>query len=177
MRRDAMKRLMWAAVAGGLSWAGGAQAQQAAACRGCGDEGLMLVPPAERLSVGDVFADASVQVQVTFFLLIAASLAAVAIWAASLGKVGRGDAKGLAGALGRLRIVRSGGAPLGALTASYVLFSGFLGIANVRPTPSAAVMAPGWAEAAMAVMLGLLATTVAVLCERHLEGRIRRAEA
>jgi hypothetical protein len=27
------------------------------------------------------------------------------------------------------------------------------------------------------VMLGLLATTVAVLCERHLEGRIRRAAA
>jgi hypothetical protein len=40
-----------------------------------------------------------------------------------------------------------------------------------------AVLAPGWAEAAMAVMLGLLATTVAVLCERHLEGRIRRAAA
>jgi hypothetical protein len=37
-------------------------------------------------------------------------------------------------------------------------------------------MAPGWAEAALAVMLGLLATTVAVVCERHLEGRIRRAD-
>jgi biopolymer transport protein ExbB/TolQ len=38
-------------------------------------------------------------------------------------------------------------------------------------------MAPGWAEAALAVMLGLLATFVAVVCERHLEGKIRRAAA
>jgi hypothetical protein len=76
-----------------------------------------------------------------------------------------------------LKIVRSGGAPLGALAASYTLTSGFMGLANVRPTPSLAVLAPGWAEAAAALMLGLLATTVAVLCERHLEGRIRRAAA
>ena len=71
--------------------------------------------------------------------------------------------------------MRSGGAPLGALGASYVLFAGFMGIANVRPTPSVAVLAPGWAEAALAVMLGLLATTVGVLCERHLEARIPMA--
>ena len=42
----------------------------------------------------------------------------------------------VAGALGRLKIVRSAGIPLGALAASYILFSGFLGIANVRPAPS-----------------------------------------
>ena len=47
----------------------------------------------------------------------------------------------------------------------------------MRPAPSISVMAPGWAEAALAVMLGLLATTIAVTCERHLEARIRRAAA
>jgi hypothetical protein len=136
-----------------------------------------LVPPAERLSFGDVFADASVLVQTVFAVLIASAVAAVAIWAMGLGKVGKADAKGLAAALGRLKIVRAAGTPLGALAAAYVLLSGFLGIANVRPTPTMAVMAPGWAEAALAVMLGLLATTVGVLCERHLEAQIRRAAA
>ena len=83
----------------------------------------------------------------------------------------------LAGALGRLRIVRSGATPLGLLAASYIIFSGFLGMANVRPAPTLTVLAPGLAEAALAVMLGLLATVIAVVCERHLEGRIRRAAA
>lgn len=156
---------------------GAAQAQEAAKCGGCAEDGLTLVPPAERLTVGGVFADAALEMQVLLALLILAALASLAIWALNLPKVGKGDARALAGALGRLRIVRSGGAPLGALGASYVLFAGFVGLANVRPTPSIGVLAPGWAEAALALMLGLLATTIGVLCERHLEARIRRAAA
>jgi len=140
-------------------------------------EPLTWAPPAERLSVLGVLAHATGAVQAAFAILIAAAVAAVAVWAMSLGKVGGGDAKGVAVALGRLRIVRSGGAPLGLLAASYTLFACFLGMANVRPAPSLTVLAPGFAEAALAVMLGLLATTVAVVCERHLEGRIRRAAA
>lgn len=156
---------------------GAAQAQEAAKCAGCAEDGMTLVPPAERLTLGGVFADASLEVQVILALLIAAALSSLVIWGLSLPKVGKGDARALAGALGRLRIVRSGGAPLGALGASYVLFAGFVGLANVRPTPSIGVLAPGWAEAALALMLGLLATTVGVLCERHLEARIRGAAA
>jgi biopolymer transport protein ExbB/TolQ len=140
-------------------------------------QGMTVVPPEERLTLVRVFADAALPVQLVFALLLAAAVAAVAIWALSLRKVGLADAKGLAGALGRLRIVRSGATPLGLLAASYTLFSGFLGMSNVRPAPSITIMAPGWAEAALAVMLGLLATTVAVICERHLEARVRRAAA
>ena len=156
------------AGAGGLLWPAAAWAQAAA---------YSVVPPAQRLTVAGVFADAAVEVQVVFLLLLASVIAALAVWALSLGKVGQADAKGLAGALGRLRIVRSAATPLGCLAASYTLFSGFIGLANVRPAPTITVLAPGWAEAALAVMLGLLATTVAVACERHLEGRIRRAAA
>lgn len=148
--------------------AGAASAQEA---------GYTLVPAAERLTVGDVFADASTEMQAVLFLLLAAAAASVVVWAMSLGKVGKADAKGLAGALARLRIVRSAGVPLGCLAAAYVMFSSFLGISNVRPAPSLTVVAPGLAEATLAIMLGLLATTVAVVCERHLEGRIRRAAA
>lgn len=148
--------------------AGAASAQEA---------GYTLVPAAERLTVGDVFADASTEMQAVLFLLLAAAAASVVVWAMSLGKVGKADAQGLAGALARLRIVRSAGVPLGCLAAAYVMFSSFLGISNVRPAPSLTVVAPGLAEATLAIMLGLLATTVAVICERHLEGRIRHAAA
>lgn len=157
-----------APAAGLLLVAGVARAQEAA---------YAIVPPAERLTFGDVFADASLIVQAVFAALIVSTIAAIAFWGMSLGKVRQGDAKALATALGRLKIVRAAGTPLGALTAAYILLSGFIGIANVRPAPTITVMAPGWAEAALAVMLGLLATTVGVLCERHLEARIRRAAA
>lgn len=155
-------------------WAGAAGAESVP---GGPAEGYTVVSIPERLTLGAVFADAAPEMQTTFLILLMSTVAAVVIWAMSLSKVGQADAKGLAGALGRLRIVRSGATPLGLLGASYVLFSMFLGIANVRPTPTLAVMAPGWAEAALAVMLGLLATFVAVVCERHLEGAIRRAAA
>ncbi len=157
--------------------AGSAQAQPAAVVQSGPAEGYAVVPPDERLTIVGVFADASPEMKALFLLLLAATVTAVAVWALSLAKVGKADAKGLAGALGRLRIVRSAATPLGLLGASYILFFGFLGMANVRPAPTITVMAPGWAEAALAVMLGLLATTVAVACERHLEGRIRRAAA
>ncbi len=156
-------------LTGAMALAGAAGAQP--------EPGYTVVPVADRLTIVKVFGDASMEVQAAFAILLISTVAALAVWATSLPKVGQADAKGLAGALGRLRIVRSGAMPLGFLAASYILFSGFLGISNVRPAPTITVMAPGWAEAALAVMLGLLATTVAVVCERHLEGRIRRAAA
>ena len=129
------------------------------------------------LSLQGVLLNAAVPVQVVMLALIVGAVVSLGLWGAGLAKVGKGDARGLAGSLGRLRIVRSAGAPLGALAASFTLMSGFIGLANVSPQPSLAVLAPGWAEAALAVMLGLLATSVAVICERHLESAIRRAAA
>ncbi len=172
-----LKRLSIATAAAVMS-AGVARAQATAEVVQAGPAvGYAVVPVSERLTIGGVFADASLEMKLAFVILLISTLAALAVWTSSLPKVGQADAKGLAGALGRLRIVRSGALPFGCLAASYILFSGFLGISNVRPAPSITVMAPGWAEAALAVMLGLLATTVAVVCERHLEGRIRRAAA
>ncbi len=162
---------MWTKVLCGLvasGFAGTAMAQ---------DVAYTLVPPAERLGLADVFADASVEVKAVMVLLVVGAAASVTLWAVTLGKVGRADTKALAGALGWLRIIRSSGVLLGVLAASFILLSSFLGVANVRPTPSLTVMAPGFAEACLAVMLGLLASTVAVICERHLEARIRRAAA
>lgn len=171
MRTTGLK-IVWTGVLGGLATAmagGAAWAQTQAA--------YTVVSASERLTVGGVFADAAVEMKLVMLLLLAAAGASVAVWGLSLGKVGKADAKGLAGALARLRIVRSAGVPLGCLAAAYVMFASFIGISNVRPAPSLTVVAPGLAEATLAIMLGLLATTVAVVCERHLEGRIRRAAA
>jgi hypothetical protein len=140
-------------------------------------DGYTIVPASERLTFAGVIADASIEVQLLMALMAAGALAAVVVWGMSLGKVGKGDARGVAAALGRLKIVRSGASPLGFLTAAYVLFNGFLGISNVRPAPDMTVLAPGFAEATLAIMLGLLASAVAVICERHLEGRVRSAAA
>ena len=137
------------------------------------DAAYTVVPAAERLSLAGVFTDATLVNQVMMALLVAATLASVAIWATSLAKVGKGEAPVVG--LGRLKIIRSAGAMLGLLGASYTLLNGFIGLSNVRPVPTASVMAPGWAEATFLVMLGLLASTVAVICERHLEGKIARA--
>lgn len=141
------------------------------------EPGYSVLPVSERLTFGDVFADASLEVKAGMALMIAGAIGAVVIWTLSLPKVGRADTKALAGALGWLRIIRSAAPLLGVLTASYILLAGFIGISNVRPAPSLTVLAPGFAEATLAVMLGLLAGTVAVICERHLETRIRRAAA
>lgn len=157
-------------VAAAVSAVAGAAAAQTAA-------NYTVVPPAERLTFGGVFADASVEVQIAMALMIAGAVGSLVIWALNLSKVGSADTKGLAGGLGWLKIVRSAGVLLGVLTASFILLSGSIGVANVRPTPSLTVLAPGFAEASLAVMLGLLASTVAVICERHLEARIRRAAA
>lgn len=160
-----MRTILLKTLALAMTFASAAAAQPAT--------GYTAVPPAERLTVGRVFADASTEVQAMLALMILAAVAAVAVWGMSLGKAA--DPRAAATALGRLRIVRSGAAPLGFLTASYVLFAGFIGIANVRPTPSLTVLAPGYAEATLAIMLGLLASALAVIGERHLEARIRQA--
>jgi hypothetical protein len=157
-------------MAAALAAAGAAQAQPQA-------QAFTVVPPAERLTAVRILAHATPVVQLVFALLMIGVLAAVAVWVMGLGQVGKGDARRLAAALGRLKIMRSVAAPLGLLGASYTLLNGFIGLSNIRPTPTLAVLAPGWAEAALAVLLGLLATTVAVACERHLEARIRRAAA
>lgn len=131
----------------------------------------------ERLTPAGVVADAAVEVQFAMAVLTIAVVVAAAVWGASLNTLARADARGLATALGRLRIIRSGGAMVGLVTAAYVAFCMCLGMANARPAPDLTVLAPGLAEATLALMLGLLASAVAVIFERHLEGRIRAAAA
>lgn len=147
--------------------AGGAAAQ----------ETLTWLAPAERLTLGRVFADASLANQAVMAGLVAAAIAAVLVWGAGLARaVGPEPSRAGAG-LGFLKGVWLAGPLLGLLAASYTLLCMFIALANVQPTPSVAVLAPGFAEAALQVLLGLLAASVAVICHRHLEIRIRQVAA
>ena len=132
-----------------------------------------IVPPAERLTLGDVFADAALANQAIMAGLLIATAAAVVLWAVRLSR--KVDVTG--SSLTYFRALKGAGPLLGLLGASYTLLGGFMGLANTRPSPPMNVLAPGFAEATLEVAIGLFAATVAVLCERHLEGRIRRAAA
>lgn len=137
--------------------------------------GYTVVPAAERLSFGGVFGDASVEMKLLMLVLIAAVAAGLVRWGMGLARLKAADAGGVAGAVGFLQVVGGGGVLLGFAGAAYVLLAGFIGVSNVRPTPTLTVMAPGYAEASLAVLLGLLASAVGVMCAKHLEGRLRVA--
>ena len=61
-----------------------------------------------------------------------------------------------------------------AALAAFVLLNGFIGIANVGVSVPMAVLAPGFAEAALLVVLGLVAGVVGVICHWIIEARIDR---
>lgn len=134
-----------------------------------------VVPAAERLTFGGVFGDAALEMKVLMLALVAGMIVGLVRWGMGLGRLKAADAGGVASAVGFLRMVGGGGALLGLAGAAYVLLAGFIGVANVRPTPTFTVMAPGYAEAALAALLGLLASAVGVMCAKHLEGRLRVA--
>jgi hypothetical protein len=130
-----------------------------------------FVPAAERLTLAGVLTNATPQNELIIALLIAAAIGSIAAWAMALPKVAKGEPAGL----GFLKIVRAAGPMLGFLGAALTLLNGFIGMANVRPAPGLTILAPGWAEATLQVVLGLLAATIATVCEQHLEAKVRRA--
>jgi hypothetical protein len=103
---------------------------------------------APRLSVGDVFFNAALPVQVIAVLLLAAIIAAPLL---------RDRAR---------RLVASfvAGGPLLALAAAaFTGLAGAVGYANSTVPPSATVLAPAWAEMLLLILLGLLAAFSAVV--------------
>lgn len=122
------------------------------------------------LTLGGVFAQASPIAQGVMAVLIASSLAAVAVGAR---KVASGPH--LAGGSAFLSGLRLGGPLIGCLGASYVAFQSFLGISNVPVPPTLTIIAPGLAEAALMLLLGLLSGVVAVIANWAVESRIDRA--
>ncbi|MDB5424283.1 MAG: hypothetical protein JWQ29_1699 [Phenylobacterium sp.] len=148
--------------------AGPALAQQTAA-----DPQLTAIPAADRLTLAGIFAHAGLPVKVVLFGLLAASLAAAAVWVVQLVRPGQR----LAAASAWLSGLAAAAPLVGLLGASYTSLNCFIGISNVRPTPSLTLLAPGLAEASLSVGLGLLAAALATLGHRHLQARLLGADA
>ena len=129
--------------------------------------GLAFAAP--RLTMSTVFGDADETMKGLMILLVLASLAAVAVTALKLA-----NGRRLAGGSAFVSALRLGGPLLGLLGAVFVLLNGFIGIANVGVSVPMAVLAPGYAEAALLVFLGLVAGVVGVICHWIIDARIDR---
>ncbi|MFC3079410.1 MotA/TolQ/ExbB proton channel family protein [Phenylobacterium terrae] len=124
------------------------------------------------LTLGGVFADAAIEVQLVMAGLIAATLAAIVVWALELARIRKGRLENTPARQAFLKAV-AGAAPLFGLAAgAYTLLMSSLALANLRPTPPLAMIAPGFAEVLLSVFLGLFASAVATTLRRHLEGRV-----
>ena len=137
--------------------------------------GLMLasIPiaavAAPRLTIATVFFDADETMQFLMIALVAASLAAIIVTGLKLA-----SGKRLNGGSAFVSALRLGGPLMGLVGAAFVVLMGFIGIANFGPVPMP-VLAPGFAEAALLFLLGLIAGVVGVVCHWIIESRIDRA--
>lgn len=123
-----------------------------------------------KLTAAGVLQNATPFVQMIVLALITAIIAAVVICGMKLASAPR-----LSGGSAFLSGLRLGGPIAGALGAGYGVLNMCIGLSNVSPTPPISVLAHGWAEAMMLVVLGFLTGMVAVIANWAVESRIDRA--
>jgi biopolymer transport protein ExbB/TolQ len=123
---------------------------------------------APRLTIATVFFDADETMQFLMVALVAASLASIVVTGLKLA-----SGKRLNGGSAFVSALRLGGPLMGLVGAAFVVLMGFIGIANFGPVPMP-VLAPGFAEAALLFLLGLIAGVVGVVCHWIIEARIDR---
>lgn len=121
------------------------------------------------LTGAGVIAHATPVVTAIMLLLAAASLAAVSLWGLQAAQGERAGAARKARRLAMLSAISTSAPLFGLAAAAYTLLNCSIGLANVSPTPSLAVLAPGFAEALMSVMLGLFAAALAAAGRRMLD--------
>lgn len=138
--------------------------------------GLMLasIPiaavAAPRITLASVFLDADETMKFLMIALVVASLASIIVTGLKLA-----SGKQLNGGSAFVSALRLGGPLIGLVGAAFVLLMGFIGIANSGGPVPMPVLAPGFAEAALLFLLGLIAGVVGVVCHWIIESRIDRA--
>lgn len=121
------------------------------------------------ITLGNVFGDAAPSVKLVMLALVVGAFAAGIVTVLKLASGRR-----LSGGSAYVSALRLGGPLLGLMGAMYVLLMGFIGIANAGESVPVAVLAPGFAEAALLFLLGLMAGVVGVFCHWIIEARIDR---
>ena len=121
------------------------------------------VPVDQRLTLLGILTHAKPVIEVFLFLMFVMLIAAVVVWVMQL--TGRRDPQRGESVLSMVLVT----APLFGLTAAaYGLMDMSIGIANVRPAPDLTILAPGFAEAGLCILLGLLAASFAAAFRAHL---------
>lgn len=125
---------------------------------------------APRITLASVFFDADETMKFLMIALVVASLASIVVTGLKLASGRR-----LNGGSAYVSALRLGGPLIGLVGAAFVLLMGFIGIANFGGPVPMPVLAPGFAEAALLFLLGLIAGVVGVVCHWIIESRIDRA--
>lgn len=115
-----------------------------------------------------VFFDAAVPMKMLVLVLLAALIAAPVVTARKLMSGAH-----LSGGSTFLSALRLGAPLLGLLGAAYNGLMTFIGLSNAGPQPID-VLAPGLAEAAFLLVLGLIVGVIAVICHWAVEARVDR---
>lgn len=124
---------------------------------------------AQTLTPAGVFMDAQPMIKLVMVGLLVATAAAVFV---GIGKLRPGAQ--LNGGSAFLSALRFGGPVVGLLGASYVGLLMFLGISNAPGPVPMQVLAPGFAEVTLLIVLGLFAGAVATAFNWAVEARIDR---
>ncbi|MET0271610.1 MAG: MotA/TolQ/ExbB proton channel family protein [Phenylobacterium sp.] len=140
------------------------------------DPTFTVVPPEDRLTVVRVFFDADIVMKILMAGLAIAAVIAIVVWVVQASRLGRRRSAGFEGATAYLMALSAAGPMIGFFGSAYTLFAGSLGLANVRPVPTISILAPGFAEALLAAMLGLLAASIAVIGRQHLKAKLYAVE-
>lgn len=128
-----------------------------------------IVANAEPYTALTVVSHAAPVVQATVAGIVVADLAAIAICA---GKLSAG--RGLAGGSAYLSGLRLGGPLAGLFGAAYGGLNMAIGLTNVgHPVPTS-VLAPGYAEMMLLILMGLFSGAIAVIAHWAVEARIDR---
>ncbi len=130
---------------------------------------MTIVGAEDRLNLLRIVEHATPVVQLIILGLVAGTLAAIAICALKLSSGPR-----LSGGSAFLSGLRAGGPLAGLLGAAYGGLNMAIGLANVAGPVPLNILARGYAEVMLMVVLGLLAGAVAVIANWAVESRIDR---
>lgn len=122
----------------------------------------------QRITLGTVLGDAAPSMKLVMIALIVAMIAALVV---TVRKLMSGPH--LSGGSTYLSALRLGAPLLGLLGAAFNSLMMFVALANFGPQPIN-VLAPGFAEAAFLLLLGLIVGVVAVICHWAVEARVDR---
>jgi hypothetical protein len=128
---------------------------------------IALARPAV-LTPGAIFAEAAPSMKIVMVALILTLIGAIVV---TVRKLGSGPH--LSGGSTYLSALRLGAPLLGLLGAAFNLLMMFIGLANFGPQPIN-VLAPGLAEGAFLLVLGLTVGVIAVICHGAVEARVDR---